>query len=230
MISIKSLLNQYIKDNEMIFSQQTVERIKRSLRGCSFRMSFGLLSFEEGFDLDFFGYLIALPFLDRFHSEPEMGEGLHRWGIYWDEHQSIVVSWKNKSKFFHMPWQWDHHRVEVLRADGTWTPMIREYGVDSYQDQRHIEKFWYKYRLRNGSIQEATATVFVERRSWKWRWFPFLPWPRLVRQSIDVRFDREIGERSGSWKGGCIGCGYDMRPGETAKTTLKRMELERKFN
>ncbi len=35
---------------------------------------------------------------------------------------------------------------------------------------------------------------------------------------------------AGSWKGGVLGCGYEMKPGETPKQTLRRMERERVFN
>jgi len=51
----------------------------------------------------------------------------------------------------------------------------------------------------------------------------------LKKQSIDVSFSGEVGERSGSWKGGTIACGYTMLPDESAENTLRRMERDRKF-
>jgi len=56
-----------------------------------------------------------------------------------------------------------------------------------------------------------------------------LGWPRWTKESIDVEFSGEVGERSGSWKGGCIGCSYDLRPDETMLCTLRRMEKEQSF-
>lgn len=50
-----------------------------------------------------------------------------------------------------------------------------------------------------------------------------------MSRSIDVEFNAEVGERTGSWKGGCIGCGYQMNPNETPLQALRRMEAERKF-
>jgi hypothetical protein len=44
-----------------------------------------------------------------------------------------------------------------------------------------------------------------------------------------VVFSAEVGERSGSWKGGCIGCGYDLLPDELPEECLRRMERDRKF-
>jgi len=41
-----------------------------------------------------------------------------------------------------------------------------------------------------------------------------LNWTPITRTAhyIDVQFSDEVGERSGSWKGGTIGCAYEMRP------------------
>jgi hypothetical protein len=51
----------------------------------------------------------------------------------------------------------------------------------------------------------------------------------MVSTTLDVKFDDEVGERSGSWKGGTIGCSYEMLPNETPEQTLRRMEKEREF-
>ncbi len=58
------------------------------------------------------------------------------------------------------------------------------------------------------------------------KWLPFL---KRVVTSIDVTFNDEVGERSGSYNGGCIGCGYDLLTNETPEQCLRRMEMERKF-
>ena len=52
---------------------------------------------------------------------------------------------------------------------------------------------------------------------------------RRVSKYINIDFSDEVGERSGSWKGGRLGCSYNMQPGETPLQTLRRMEAERKF-
>ena len=105
----------------------------------------------------------------------------------------------------YMPWHWRHYRHEVLGDR---------------------EKHPYVYLLRNRELQHRTATIYPEERRW-WR-----PWPpfRMVRKSINVDFSDEVGERTGSWKGGTTGCGYDMRRGERPLDTLRRMERERVFN
>jgi hypothetical protein len=105
----------------------------------------------------------------------------------------------------YMPWHWKHRLHEVLGEP---------------------ELHPYTYELRSGEIQDRTATIKPERRVWTRCW---LPW-KLERRTIDIRFDNEVGERSGSWKGGVLGCGFDMLPGETPVQALRRMEGERKFN
>lgn len=142
------------------------------------------------------------------------------------------------TKIWWYPWDWTFHkRWEAVEfdslKDGRWTrgqlafvelPRMLSHGV--------VGTKWvhdYTYKLRSGEIQHRKATIYVDRMEWRWRWLKLLPWPRLVRTSINVSFDGEVGEGTGSYKGGTIGCGYDMKPGETPLETLRRMEREREF-
>lgn len=103
-----------------------------------------------------------------------------------------------------MPWRWRHRKHEILSD-----PV--EYA--------------YSYTLRSGQVQYRKATIQVEARQWTRPWLPY----KRTDKYIDVRFDGEVGERSGSWKGGCIGCSWTMLPHEDAYSALLRMERERKF-
>jgi hypothetical protein len=107
-------------------------------------------------------------------------------------------------KVIQMPWGWRHRLHEVLGEPET-----------------HA----YRYNLRSGKVQERTATIKPERRLWTRPWLPY----KRESRYIDVEFSEEVGERSGSWKGGCTGCSYEMLPTDTPLTALRRMELERKF-
>lgn len=188
-----------------------------------------LLLFEEGYTLSLHPlwgkWYIPLPFKARRKPE-DMCEG---WGISLAE-RSIYIKRGTKYKFVRLPWDWQHVRHEVLRPDGTWTPYVGCWERDKEPDGRQVWTAPYHYVLKNGTVQERTATVYVEEREWRWRWFTRLPWPRMIRRSISVEFDGEVGERTGSWKGGCIGCGYDMLLEEHPLETLKRMERERIFD
>lgn len=121
-------------------------------------------------------------------------------------------------------------RLEFLMADGVWRiDDDRAWDADYVPLARWEEAYPYAYVLKNGTVQSRTATVRVERRSWRPR---CLFWTRLfekTRTTISVSFDQEVGEESGSWKGGTTGCSYELLPGETPEQCLRRMEKERKF-
>lgn len=103
-----------------------------------------------------------------------------------------------------MPWGW-RHRERLVLSDETEHP--------------------YRYVLRSGEVQLRTATIRRESRRWG---RPWLPW-RRVDTYIDVRFSDEVGERSGSWKGGLLGCAWSVLHGETDEQALRRMEKERRL-
>lgn len=148
------------------------------------------------------------------------------WGVYWFG-STIWFQWDKHTKGFDMPWSWKHVRHQVMYPDGLKYPPENSWEWD---DGRLVEIHPYKYTLKSGKVQERIATICIEEREWRWKLFTWLPWPRRICRTISVDFSDEVGERSGSWKGGTLGCGYDMKPGETMAETLKRMELERTFD
>lgn len=206
---------------------------KRGIERCKLRLSLGLCGFEEGYSLDLLGYLIAMPCLNRWHREPE--EIMDRWGFYYHDN-AFVFCWKGKSKFYRMPWDWEHVKechLEYCYVDGgiDWIPSKRSWEL-KHGEEPNKPVTWtlpWKYTLKNGTVQEGTAQVTMERREWRRRWLMWCPWFAMKRQSIDITFDREVGERAGSWKGGCIGTGYNMKTGESAPMAFERMMRERKF-
>lgn len=103
-----------------------------------------------------------------------------------------------------MPWRWKHRLHEVLGP-----PEVHSYS----------------YLLRSGEIQVREATIKPERRVWTRWWLPF----RRDEQYIRIEFNAEVGERSGSWKGGVMGCSFQMLYGETPRSALRRMERDRTF-
>ena len=211
--------------------------------------AFELCLFEDHYSLHVHlgwpNVFIKLPFLQRWHHEPD--EMMESWGcsvFLYDAH----LNWGSKCKIVHFPWSWDWVRTSILLADGTWVhePRNRGPGFPNYPLARTEKKPWgtwhkvketlawretypYRYVLRSGEIQDRQATVHIEEREWRWRWFWYLPFPRMMQRTIAVEFSDEVGERSGSWKGGCTGCGYQLRHDELPQECLRRMERERKF-
>jgi hypothetical protein len=127
-----------------------------------------------------------------------------------------------------MPWAWTHVRHSYLKVDGSrhHNAALGEYSAPAVTKSM----FPYIYVRQSGEIQHREATVNGEEREWRLHYTPWLPWPRKIRRSINVEFSEEVGERAGSWKGGCLGCGYDWLLGETQLDALRRMERDREFN
>jgi hypothetical protein len=171
---------------------------------------------------------ITLPFLRRFAREPE--GMLESWGVTYDPETGVWLRWGPHYKHYTMPWRnWTHISHEVQRADGSWVPYVGSWENGKEPDGRYTETHPYRYLLRSGEKQDRLATIFVERRVWRLK---LLTWTRRFQRQhhyIDIAFSDEVGERTGSWKGGTIGCSYELRPNETPLECLRRMEQERKF-
>lgn len=166
-----------------------------------------------------------------------------------DEHEwNRDMPWWEKSIVFHFPWDWSWYSTEILEHKSN-LPGLAGTVFKETRGERKISKLkasfldhnkqkserWaseiydYTYTLKSGQIQQRKATVFVDRMVWRVRWWPIIPIQKS-RTCINVTFSDEVGEGSGSWKGGCTGCGYEMKLAETPLECLRRMERERKFN
>lgn len=155
------------------------------------------------------------------------------YGIYYFG-KAFVLCKGEKRKYFRMPWDWEWVRISVLTQSGTWVhetkKQRRDFWDSKWDKVIYREQYPYKYKLKNGEVQERVATIKVEKREWRWKALMWSKFPRMIRKTIDVEFNDEVGESTGSWKGGTIGCSYDMMKGETPLECLKRMERERTFN
>lgn len=158
------------------------------------------------------------------------GDMVDSWGFTFFERQ-IHLHWRNHTKVMSLPWSWKHVRTDMWSSDGkkfSGEEVEKLYGKDRLDFLQAPEEP-YLYVLKSGKIQERLARYYVEEREWRWRWATRLPWPRIIQRCIWVEFNDEVGERTGSWKGGVLGCDYTLEPGESALECLKRMERERKF-
>lgn len=182
------------------------------------------------------------------------------WGIRVDEYglrisfgSRLDKKWGSRSErriTMDWPWQRTSIREEILDDDGEtvytvydpgyWRGKLRRlFRIKSKRDwwkereamepvKKSVSKsFPYTYTRRNGEVQRVTATCYITRVTWAWQWLSFI---RSSETSIWCNFDGEVGEGVDDWKGGTIGCGYGMRPGEKMEQTIRRMERDRKFN
>lgn len=182
--------------------------------------------------------------------ECKTGVAIHNGG-FWIYPLSYVMEsnskdpWWRKCHSWYFPWCYDWYSTEVLEHGAhlpgflktIWKEMRgdrRKGDVFASMDERNkaalsvSETYDYTYTRKNGEVQNRKATVHVNRMTWRMKWWPLLPFKK-VSTSIDVKFDDEVGEGTGTWKGGCLGCGYELRHAETPLECLRRMESERKF-
>lgn len=175
--------------------------------------------------------------------ESQLGIATHNGSIWLYTFSDSMESrsdfpWWKKNHCWNFPWTLDHHLTEILEhkdaesAKPIWNDSKGGF-LDTYDDRKKAEAsvtkvYDYEYQLKSGVVQQRTAAVHVDRMEWRARWWPIIP-IKKISTSIWVNFNEEIGEETGSWKGGCTGCGYEMLPGETPLITLRRMECERKF-
>lgn len=148
-----------------------------------------------------------------------------------------------------MPWRLEWVRTSKLRADNTWytekandsKKWRKENPNASMSDRYNAEKaaegeLWeevhhYPYTTKYGEVQnDIEATIGVQEREWRPRWFKWTKLFKSIRKSIEIEFSNEVGSERGSWKGGTVGCSYEMLPGETPKETLMRMNKGRSFD
>lgn len=162
---------------------------------------------------------------------------------------SLFLRWGKRTKIIEAPTAPTHVRREWLHADGHWvaetrtrfwkgmTDAQRTAAWDAQTAQRKVEEEqqwqtvceWF-YRTRQCELQEGTALITVERRTWRQWWLQWTPLFQRQSTSIDVAFSREVGSRAGSWKGGTIGCSYEIRKDETPVDCFRRMMDERSFD
>lgn len=157
----------------------------------------------------------------------------------WDS--SKDHGWWRRNFHWEFPWSLTWVSTEILTHD---RPSMAKPVWKETKENRNFMERWsereaiardvskdypYSYILKNRNIQHTTATVYVERRTWRARWWWLFFWVRKVQTCIDVKFKQEVGEGAGSYKGGTVGCGYEMKWNETPERCLSRMEHEREF-
>lgn len=126
-----------------------------------------------------------------------------------------------------LPWtQWRHvrHSLYGLNGEHYWTEP-KGAKFEAYREAKQAcPTVVFKFRDFDG--QELLATTRIEEREWLFGtgWFKWLSFfcRAKVRRSLDIEFSGETGPEKGSWKGGTIGTGIDMLPGEIHEAAFRR--------
>lgn len=207
--------------------------------GWNFDISFQLCGYFDNrprinLDLIFFSLSLILPFRNSWTDEcdpPKWGLAIHNNTVW------IYRGGKGNMKGGGKWWTWnipfitmDWVRTSILLKDDTWEHETKGNHKSFYKDEwKEKQKSWtYDYTVKyDGEV--IPTTIYVDEREWRPKW---LKWTKLfakTRRGIDVHFSKECGKRKGSWKGGTLGCGYELLSNETPLDCLKRMEKERNF-
>lgn len=133
-----------------------------------------------------------------------------------------------------LPWtQWRHIRRSMFDDKGEhyWTEWDRPRGAplrDSWRVSHEVNKVCpaVVFEFDDFDGYRIRATTRIEEREWKFgtgwfRWLSLFRRPR-VRRSLDIDFSAEVGPEKGSWKGGTLGHGIEMQPGEMHEEAFRR--------
>lgn len=141
----------------------------------------------------------------------------------------FIWQWGNYNSY-DMPWAYTWIRTSILLKNNTWDHEVKGKPQDFYKDEWKDKRYVVEYDFLDKSDNTRIPTkVYVEEREWRQHWLKWTKMFAKVSKTIDVHFSKEVGSRKGSWKGGTVGCGYNMKKGESALECIKRMEVERKF-
>ncbi len=183
-------------------------------------------------DLIFFSLTIVLPFFNDWTDEcdsPKWGVSIHS-NTLW-----VYKGGRGNMGGGNRWWTWEipfvSHtfiRHSILLNDGTWDHNYKgddkKYWDDPWKDKQMSWTYDYTDKY-DGEV--IPTKIYVEEREWRPKWLTWTKYFAKTRRVIDIDFSKECGKRKGSWKGGVLGCSYEILPNETPLMCLMRMEKER---
>jgi hypothetical protein len=130
----------------------------------------------------------------------------------------------------HLPWtQWRFIRHSLYDLNGShfWTadPKLKlgRYEI-VHQVIETIPKASFTFKDYDGTV--IIASTYIEEFEWSFG-EGFFSWLSIFRKSrvqrtLNIKFSAEVGPEKGSWKGGILGHGIEMLPGELHEDAFKR--------
>ena len=180
----------------------------------------------------FFRLCITLPFRNDWTDEcdpPKWGIAIHN-NTFW-VYKGGKGNWNggNETWSFSIPFvEKNWVRTSILLKDGNWEHETKGNYKSFYEEEWKEKQAVWEYDYTDKYDGEVIPTkIYIEEREWRPKWLGWTSLFATVRRTIDVHFSKECGRRKGGWKGGCLGCGYEMKPEEHPIDCVKRMEKER---
>lgn len=160
------------------------------------------------------------------------------YGFNWDDDYFQIFhgaqthsSTDTKAKFYSLPWkQWRHVRTSIYDPDGgLWWDNV------SGSSPKRMNDTWFEMKkscpksvflVYDYDGVEVKATCHISEMQWEYgegwfKWLRFFKKP-MIKRTLDIEFDKEVGADKGSWKGGLIGTGIVMLPNESPLGAFKR--------
>lgn len=147
----------------------------------------------------------------------EYGFSLYEDGISFRYGPQTHDSTTTKSKYYRIPWlSWRFHAHRILDLDqnvifemieGPNRRFSREKQRKLEQARKTVSKA--KFSFADYDEELIFAECYIEEREWRfgesWCWWLQLFKKPIIRREMNIEYDREVGSRKGSWKGGTIG-------------------------
>lgn len=198
---------------------------------------------------------IYFPWRNKKVNEEDVNNPEPKYGFYFYGEGKIpdtLVYYRNKnghneSHSIELPWSYKFYRHSIYLDDGSWWTMLdkermkaRKKEKIKFTDPRfylpedseliYKEKHPFTYVTKSGEVQKTTATCFIEEREWRRKWLKWTKLYNLVRTTVSISFDDEMGNERGSWKGGVLGVSAPMTKEEKENKdivgALRRYEAE----
>ena len=145
-------------------------------------------------------------------------------------HDSITT----KNKVFFLPWlNWRFVRQSWYGPTGQhietlWETTSREVKRAQWDWRYEFEKTLVKtvFVIEDFDGKRIECATHIEEREWRFGTGAFA-WLSVFRRakiqrSLSLAFSEEVGPEKGSWKGGTMGTGIDMLPGELHEAAFRR--------
>lgn len=174
--------------------------------------------------------------------EREFGFTIAEGAVHIHHGPQTLSSETTKSKIWFIPWKsWRLVRHSLYDRGGDhWATLPSRHGrkqrkalgdrawMNIWDAQRALEDACptVQFEFSDFDGEKIVATTKIEEREWKrgegrWSWLSLFSRRNLSR-SLDLRFSAEVGKRKGSWKGGTLGHGIGMLPGELHEEAFRR--------
>jgi hypothetical protein len=169
-------------------------------------------------------------------------------GGFWDEHSTSYAAYvldgnslhvhygpqtydstTTKSKVFFLPWK-EHRFIRTSWYSDNNKLMRTDYDKDRipfefvHEYKKTIPKTVFEIEDYDGEV--IRAETCIEEREWQHGTgiFKYIFWFRkpIIRKTLEIEFDKEVGPDKGSWKGGILSLGFEMQPNETIEEAFKR--------